>query len=147
MGARWTPGTLHSQRLGVAATTDRLMETKLIGLGYVMVPRPDCNGAEVGGVGQDVMDLFSSRAVAITGELKRLAARIRGQPRRPAEQAHAVVAAPAGRAEHPPHQERRRRTWPGRPAATNPPTPSGSPRGKPRPPTGKSRHCRRYTGR
>ena len=66
--------TLHSQRLAVAATTDRLMETRLTGLGYVMVPRADGNGAEVGGVGQDVMDLFSSRSVAITGELKRLAA-------------------------------------------------------------------------
>ena len=66
--------TLHNQRLAVAATTDRLMETKLTGLGYMMVPRPDGNGAEVGGVGQDVMDLFSSRAVAITGELGRLAA-------------------------------------------------------------------------
>ena len=66
--------TLHSQRLAVAAVTDRIMETRLTGLGYVMVPRPDGNGAEVGGVGQDVMDLFSSRAVAITGELKRLAA-------------------------------------------------------------------------
>ena len=49
------------------------METKLTGLGYVMVPRPDGNGAEVGGVGQDVIDTFSSRSVAITGELKRLA--------------------------------------------------------------------------
>jgi conjugative relaxase-like TrwC/TraI family protein len=66
--------TLHSQRLGVAATTDRLMETRLTGLGYAMVPRQDGNGAEVGGVGQDVIDLFSSRAVAITGELRRLAA-------------------------------------------------------------------------
>jgi hypothetical protein len=66
--------TLHNQRLAVAATTDRLMETRLIGLGYVMVPRSDGNGAEVGGVGQDVIDLFSSRAVAITGEMKRLAA-------------------------------------------------------------------------
>jgi conjugative relaxase-like TrwC/TraI family protein len=66
--------TLHSQRLGVAATTDRLMETRLTGLGYVMVPRPDGNGAEVGGAGQDVMDTFSSRSVAITGELRRLAA-------------------------------------------------------------------------
>ena len=27
--------TLHNQRLGVAATTDRLMETRLTGLGYV----------------------------------------------------------------------------------------------------------------
>ena len=38
-----------------------------------MVPRTDGNGAEVGGVSQDVMDLFSSRAVAVTGELDRLA--------------------------------------------------------------------------
>ena len=38
-----------------------------------MVPRADGNGAEVGGVGQDVKDLFSSRAVAVTGELDRLA--------------------------------------------------------------------------
>ena len=38
-----------------------------------MVPQADGNGAEVGGVGQDVKDLFSSRAVAVTGELGRLA--------------------------------------------------------------------------
>ena len=38
-----------------------------------MVPRADGNGAEIGGVSQDVMDLFSSRAVAVTGELDRLA--------------------------------------------------------------------------
>ena len=65
--------TLHSQRLGVAPVADRGMETRLTALGYAMVPRADGNGAEVGGVSQDVMDLFSSRAVAVTGELKRLA--------------------------------------------------------------------------
>ena len=65
--------TLHNQRLGVAPVADRGMETRLTGLGYAMVPRADGNGAEVGGVSQDVMDLFSSRAVAVTGELKRLA--------------------------------------------------------------------------
>ncbi len=65
--------TLHSQRLGVASVADRGMETRLSALGYAMVPRADGNGAEVGGVSQDVMDLFSSRAVAVTGELKRLA--------------------------------------------------------------------------
>ena len=65
--------TLHSQRLGVAPVADRGMETRLTALGYAMVPREDGNGAEVGGVSQDVMDLFSSRAVAVTGELKRLA--------------------------------------------------------------------------
>ena len=65
--------TLHNQRLGVAPVTDRGMETRLSALGYAMVPRADGNGAEVGGVSQDVMDLFSSRAAAVTGELKRLA--------------------------------------------------------------------------
>ena len=64
--------TLHNQRLGVAPVADRGMETRLTALGYAMVPRADGNGAEVGGVSQDVMDLFSSRAVAVTGELKRL---------------------------------------------------------------------------
>ena len=38
-----------------------------------MVPRTDGNGAEVGGVSQDVIGLFSSRAVAVIGELDRLA--------------------------------------------------------------------------
>ena len=65
--------TLHNQRLGVAPVADRGMETRLSALGYAMMPRADGNGAEVGGVSQDVMDLFSSRAVAVTGELKRLA--------------------------------------------------------------------------
>jgi conjugative relaxase-like TrwC/TraI family protein len=64
---------LHNQRLAVAPVTDRGLETRLSGLGYVMVPREDGNGAEVGGVCRDVMDLFSSRAVAVTGELKKLA--------------------------------------------------------------------------
>ena len=65
--------SLHSQRLGVAPVADRILETRLSALGYVMVPRADGNGAEIGGVSQDVMDLFSSRAVAVTGELARLA--------------------------------------------------------------------------
>jgi conjugative relaxase-like TrwC/TraI family protein len=65
--------SLHNQRLAVAPVADRILETKLAGLGYVMVTRADGNGAEVGGVGQDVKDLFSSRAVAVTGELDRLA--------------------------------------------------------------------------
>jgi conjugative relaxase-like TrwC/TraI family protein len=65
--------SLHNQRLGVAPVTDRGLETRLAALGYAMVPRADGNGAEVGGVSQDVMDLFSSRAVAVTGELKKLA--------------------------------------------------------------------------
>ena len=65
--------TLHNQRLGVAPVADRGMETRLSSLGYAMVPRADGNGAEIRGVSQDIVDLFSSRAVAVTGELKRLA--------------------------------------------------------------------------
>jgi hypothetical protein len=64
--------TLHNQRLAVAPVADRILETRLSALGYAMVPRADGNGAEVGGVSQDVMDLFSFRAVAVTGELDRL---------------------------------------------------------------------------
>jgi AAA domain/TrwC relaxase len=65
--------TLHNQRLGVAPVAGRILETRLTALGYAMVPRADGNGAEIGGVSQDVIDLFSSRAVAVTSELKRLA--------------------------------------------------------------------------
>ena len=65
--------SLHNQRLAVAPVADRILETKLTRLGYVMVPRADGNGAEIGGVSQNVKDLFSSRAVAVTGELDRLA--------------------------------------------------------------------------
>ena len=65
--------TLHNQRLAVAPVADRILETKLSALGYAMVPRADGNGAEIGGVSQDVIGLFSSRAVAVTGELDRLA--------------------------------------------------------------------------
>jgi conjugative relaxase-like TrwC/TraI family protein len=65
--------SLHNHRLAVAPVADRTLETKLSALGYAMVPRADGNGAEVGGVSQDVIDLFSSRAVMVTGELDRLA--------------------------------------------------------------------------
>ena len=96
--------SLHNQRLAVAPVADRILETKLSALGYAMVPRADGNGAEVGGVSQDVMDLFSSRAVAVTGELDRLAREYQAVHGKPPSQADAVAAAPAGRAEHPPHQ-------------------------------------------
>jgi TrwC relaxase/AAA domain len=64
--------SLHNQRLAVAPVTDRIVETRLSALGYAMVPREDGNGAEVGGVSQDVMDLFSSRSRALTPELTAL---------------------------------------------------------------------------
>jgi conjugative relaxase-like TrwC/TraI family protein len=66
--------SLHHQRLAVAPVTARGMETRLSALGYAMVPRPDGNGAEVGGVPQDVTDLFSSRSRALTPELQALIA-------------------------------------------------------------------------
>ena len=75
--------SLHNQRLAVAPVTDRLVETRLSALGYAMVPRPDGNGAEVGGVSQDVMDLFSSRSRALTPELTALIGqyqRVHGKP-------------------------------------------------------------------
>ncbi len=59
-------------RLSVAAAARREMESRLISRCYAMVPRADGNGAEVGGVSKDVMDLFSSRNRAITPELARL---------------------------------------------------------------------------
>ena len=70
--------SLHNQRLAVAPVADRILETRLSALGYAMVPRADGNGAEIGGVSQDVIDLFSSRAVAVTGEPGRLAAEYEG---------------------------------------------------------------------
>jgi ATP-dependent exoDNAse (exonuclease V) alpha subunit len=63
---------LYRMRLSVAAAADREMESRLIRRGYAMVQRSDGNGAEVGGVSKDVMDLFSSRNRAITPELARL---------------------------------------------------------------------------
>jgi hypothetical protein len=75
--------SLHNQRLAVAPVTDRMVETRLSALGYAMVPRADGNGAEVGGVPQDVMDLFSSRSRALTPELKTLIGqyqKIHGKP-------------------------------------------------------------------
>ena len=51
-------------------TVDRAFEQRLLDMGYAMVERADGNGAEVGGVSQQVMDQFSSRARAIDGRLR-----------------------------------------------------------------------------
>ena len=64
--------SLHNQRLAVAPVPGRGVESRLSALGYAMVPRPDGNGTEVGGVSQDVMDTFSSRSRALTPELQAL---------------------------------------------------------------------------
>ncbi len=76
---------LYAMKLSVAAAADRAMESRLIKRGYAMVARPDGSGAEVGGVSQEVMDLFSSRNRAITPELARLIeqyTKSKGHPRR-----------------------------------------------------------------
>jgi conjugative relaxase-like TrwC/TraI family protein len=52
-------------------TVDRGFERRLLEMGYAMVARADGNGAEVGGVSQQVMDRFSSRARAIDGRLRK----------------------------------------------------------------------------
>ena len=65
---------LHNQRLSIAAQVDREMEARLLARGYAMVPRGDGNGSEIGGVSQQVMDLFSSRTAGLTPELERMVA-------------------------------------------------------------------------
>jgi conjugative relaxase-like TrwC/TraI family protein len=52
-------------------TVDRAFERRLLEMGYALVKRADGNGAEVGGVSQQVMDQFSSRARAINGRLRK----------------------------------------------------------------------------
>ena len=68
---------LYQERLAVAAVAARELATRLTRLGYVLVPRADGNGFEVGGVDQAVMDAFSSRRAQITPEVRRMAAEYR----------------------------------------------------------------------
>ena len=51
-------------------TVDRTFEQRLLDMGYAMTERADGNGAEIGGVSQQVMDQFSSRAQAIDSKLR-----------------------------------------------------------------------------
>ena len=60
---------LYQLRHLYGVTVDRAFEQRLLDMGYAMTERPDGNGAEVGGVSQQVMDQFSSRARAINGKL------------------------------------------------------------------------------
>ncbi len=75
--------SLHNQRLAVAPVADRIVQSRLSELGYAMVPRADGNGAEIGGVSQGVMDLFSSRSRALTPELKALIGQYQSMHGRP----------------------------------------------------------------
>ena len=74
--ARWRTlhgAMLYQERLAVAAYAARELATRLTDLGYVLVPREDGNGFEIGGVDQAVMDAFSSRRAQITPEVARMA--------------------------------------------------------------------------
>jgi TrwC relaxase len=74
---------VYKNRLGAASVPDRFVERRLREAGFVMVPRADGNGCEVGGVSQQVMNRFSSRGMAVTADLARLAEaweRVHGRP-------------------------------------------------------------------
>src|SRR6202043_2105019 len=61
---------LYQLRHLYGVTVDRAFEQRLLSMGYAMEGRADGNGAGVGGVSQQVMDQFSSRARAIDGRLR-----------------------------------------------------------------------------
>jgi hypothetical protein len=61
---------LYQLRHLYGVTVDRAYEQRLLDMGYAMTDRADGNGAEIGGVSQQVMDQFSSRARAINGRLR-----------------------------------------------------------------------------
>jgi hypothetical protein len=65
---------LFRRKLAVAPVPDRFVEARLREQGFVMVPREDGNGCEVGGVSEHVMKRFSSRGVAVAGKTADLAA-------------------------------------------------------------------------
>ena len=139
---------LHKLRLAVAPVADRVTETQAVPLGYVMVPRLDGNGAEVGGVSQQVMDLFSSRSRALTPELKQMI-----QPVHARSTGSRRASGPSGCL-----ASRRRRTpggrkprlgapSPGRPGRQSPAMHSGWLRGRRRRCAKKCRHCPRCTSK
>ena len=87
---------LHNQRLSIAAQVDREMEARMIARGYAMVPREDGNGCEVGGVSQQVMDLFSSRKATLSCRGRQDGGGVPPQVRARAVQADTVADGPAG---------------------------------------------------
>ena len=73
---------LFNGKIGLAPVPDRFVEARMRELGFVMETREDGNGCEVAGVPK-VMQMFSSRGVAIGPELAKLAAeyeRVHGKP-------------------------------------------------------------------
>ena len=139
--------SLHGQRLGVAPVADRILETRLSALGYAMVPRADGNGAEIGGVSQDVMDLFSSRAVAVTGEARTPRAGVPGRHGKPPSRRTLWLLHQQAGQNTRRTKAQARRTLAGQTGAPSPPRRSGSPPGKPRPCTANCTPCPRCTRR
>ena len=97
---------LYQLRHLYGVTVDRAFEQRLLDMGYAMIERPDGNGAEIGGVSQQVMDQFSSRARAINGRLRTWVDQYTRQARQTAEQAHDLPDGPGDRQGHPPAQSR-----------------------------------------
>jgi AAA domain-containing protein/TrwC relaxase len=69
--------TLYSQRLGLAVLADREMETRMTALGWPMKTRADGNGAEVDGVPEEIIDMFSSRRASMRPEVEKITAEYR----------------------------------------------------------------------
>ena len=108
--ARWRTlhgALLYQERLAVAAVAARELATRLTSLGYVLVPRADGNGFEVGGVSQEVMDAFSSRRAQITPEVGRMAEEYRQRYGREPSPADSVGDGPGRHAGQPEGQAAR----------------------------------------
>ena len=137
--------TLHSsmlfqERLAVAAHASRELATRLTDLGYVLVPRADGNGFEIGGVDQEVMDAFSSRRAQITPEVARMAEEYRQRyGREPSQRTLWAMAQEVTLATRKAKKPRARC----RPEQGGRPVGGGGAgrAGKPAPPSGKSRPC------
>ena len=87
---------LQDQRLSIAAQVDREMEARMIARGYTMVPRDDGNGREVGGVSQQVMDLFSAGKATLGAEVATMAEAYRRKYGHEPSNGNAAADGPAG---------------------------------------------------
>ena len=137
--------TLTKLRLAVAPIADRVVETRLSQLGYVMVPRLDGNGAEVGGVSQQVMDLFSSRSRALTPELKQMIRQYTKKHGRPPSKRTIWLLGQQAAQNTRRTKAEARRTVAGQTGQPSPAPRSGWPRGRRRRRAKRCRHCPRCT--
>ena len=124
-GGRWTPEACTTSGSRSPRSPTGSLETRLSALGYAMVPRADGNGAEVGGVSQDVLDLFSSRSRSLSPGAESPDRPVPGVHGKPPSKRTLWLLAPAGGAEHPAHQGR---STPHRRRATGTAEPTGAQR-------------------